>query len=124
MQRVGRVLVTSAVLLALMAPVLSPLAGADLWGWLPGHGHATLGGVVAEHTHAWDAEAPSGLGASRDAAGGDLAFTAGDLLGAPAIPVGTVALLVIPLLVGRLVRTPRPARLLAPSFAPEPPPPR
>jgi len=113
-------MVTVVVILALLAPLVAPIAGGDLWGWLPDHGHASVTGHPGAHTHPWDAassvaETPGEVG---------LVFTAGDLLGAPAVPVSLVVLIAIPILVGGAVTSPRPGLVRAPLAAPEPPPPR
>ncbi|MGE3858207.1 MAG: hypothetical protein AB7G21_14735 [Dehalococcoidia bacterium] len=112
--------ITVAVILALLAPIVAPIAGGELWGWLPEHGHASVSGPVGAHTHPWDAPAPAGDAAEDDAP----VFTAGDLLGAPAVPVSLVVLLAIPMLVGGAV--PQAVRLSvrAPYPVLEPPPPR
>jgi len=113
-------LVTLAVVLALLAPMLSPIGGADLWGWLPDHGHASLDGALAPHSHPWDVQA-------RGAAPSDtspLVFTAGDLMGGAALPAGLAVLVLIPVLVplARPVAQRMPVR--SEPWIPEPPPPR
>jgi hypothetical protein len=114
------VLIAVAVVVALLAPIVSPLAGADLWGWLPDHGHATTSLSTMPHEHPWQA---THNGAT---AGGssNVVFTAGDLLGAPAVPVALVVILVLPMLMQQATRASVPARVDAPRGAPEPPPPR
>lgn len=113
-------LATVLVLLAMLAPMLAPIAGGDLWGWMPDHGHATLGGVLGEHSHPWDADAAHSGEASTD----DWVATAGDLLGAPALPITLLALIVVPLLAAHAAPVRAVAWTRAPRSALEPPPPR
>jgi hypothetical protein len=108
------------VLAALLAPMVAPVAGGDLWGWMPDHGHASLGGVLGAHSHPWDADTAHGDEAATD----DWVATAGDLLGVPAVPVTTLALIVVPALAAHAVPVRAEVRAHALLHALEPPPPR
>ena len=109
---------------ALLAPSLAPMVGANLWGWLPDHGHASAHGVVGAHTHPWDLDTSRAASAPGHAPLADVGFTAGDLLGAPALPVHRAVLIVIPPLLPALVGIPRTVGVDASPLVPEPPPPR
>lgn len=108
-------LLSLLVVAAVLAPLCAPLWGADLWGWLPDHGHATAGVPAGAHHHPWDAAGGGTPG---------IAFTSGDLMGAPALPVSVIVPLVIPTLPGRAVARPVVIAHISPPPAPEPPPPR
>lgn len=110
-------MVTVLVLFALLAPLVSPVLGTDLWGWLPQHGHVGAGSM-SEHVHPWD----STLDAMPTEA--SVRFTAGDLLGAPVVPVAVAVLIAIPLLIGTLVPVARGVSWHAGHVFPDPPPPR
>ena len=112
------------VVFALLAPVVSPVFGLQLWGWLPDHGHAAASAVVpAAHSHPWDlVEDHHHDGAPSRSI--QIAFTAGSIAGAPALPVLAMALLAVPVLLRLLVPTASPLRMSAPTPALDPPPPR
>ncbi|MFA7248617.1 MAG: hypothetical protein WC273_03210 [Dehalococcoidia bacterium] len=115
-------LVSMLLVAALIAPSLSPALDLDLWGWLPDHGHASLSGVAGAHSHPWDASATP-ESAPRPASQG-IVFTAGDLAGAPAIPVMAVAALLIPAMTAVESFAGHAITPAAQRLAPESPPPR
>lgn len=106
------------MVVSLLAPVVAPMAGVNLWGWQPDHGHASHSGAMASHAHPWDATSDEARSSE------DVAFTAGDLLGAPVLPVTPITQLVLPRSLQTPVGVPPTARWIAPDGAPEPPPPR
>lgn len=110
---------TVLVLLALLAPTAAPIAGGDLWGWMPDHGHASAG-LLGAHSHAWDADPAHGDDASTDG----WVATAGDLLGAPALPITLLALILVPLLAAHAVPVHLGVRVRVAPGRLEPPPPR
>jgi len=82
-----------AALLALAATYLTPLVSVEWAAWRHDHGHITLSGTVAPHSHPWEREASSGASGA-DGEQTDIVFTtSGDT-----VPGMTVLWFMVPLL--------------------------
>lgn len=116
-------LLSILVMLAMLAPTLGSIAGFDLWGWRPDHGHASLRVVLGAHAHP-GASADSHAGHETPPAGERIVFTAGDLLGSPTLPVSVIALLALPVLLRLSARPAVVVYMRSRRGMPEVPPPR
>lgn len=110
-----RWLLTVGMLVALLQGSLFAIVNPDLSGWHPYHGHATVGGVVPDHTHPWDHDHRDANGFGEPA---EVGFTGVSDIGsvaASAVPVvallalaGAVALILTPIGAGRAPAPPAP----------------
>jgi hypothetical protein len=107
-----------ALSIALLAPVVFPVAGLEMWGRLPDHGHASLNAIDPHHSHPGDPDHHD-----HDTVR-DVEFTAGSVVGQMALPATIPSGLVLAGPSVRSARLPVVAPRQVPRATPEPPPPR